>query len=82
MLDITLTNDRERNVHPSGKRSFNLQELAALQGFPPNHSFFGNATSIRKQVGNAVPPVFAKKLFRHLTKSLEASDRELAAYKP
>lgn len=70
------------NLHPSGTRTFTLQELASLQGFPPEHQFFGGSTSIKKQIGNAVPAVFAKILYQHVTKSLEASDRQLAAYKP
>jgi len=70
------------NLHPSGKRTFTLQELACLQGFPPHHQFFGLPTTIRKQIGNAVPAIFAKTLFQHIVKSLEESDRKLAAYQP
>jgi DNA (cytosine-5)-methyltransferase 1 len=68
--------------HPSGKRTFTLFELAALQGFLPTHQFFGTATDIRKQIGNAVPSMFAKALFERITQSLQESDRKIAAYRP
>jgi len=74
------------DLHPSGKRSFKLYELAALQGFLPKHRFFGNKRGsmgqIRTQIGNAVPSMFAKQLFEHIIKSLEKSDRKRAAWKP
>lgn len=70
------------NLHPSGLRSFNLQELAALQGFPPDHQFVGNTTNIKKQIGNAVPSVFAKQLYQHIIRSLRESDRKNAAWRP
>jgi DNA (cytosine-5)-methyltransferase 1 len=68
--------------HPSGKRTFTLFELAALQGFLPTHKFFGTATDIRKQIGNAVPSMFAKALFERIAQSLQESDRKIAAYSP
>lgn len=70
------------NAHPSGKRTFSLFELAALQGFPPTHQFTGNKTEIRRQIGNAVPSMFAKALFQRITQSLEESDARIAAWKP
>jgi DNA (cytosine-5)-methyltransferase 1 len=70
------------NLHPSGRRTFNLFELAALQSFPPRHKFFGTQGSIKKQIGNAVPAVFAKTLFSQIIKSLERSDRRIARYRP
>lgn len=32
------------------------RDLALLQGFPADYKFFGNKTSIHRQIGNAVPP--------------------------
>lgn len=60
------------NYHPSGLRDFTLREYAALLGFPPDHQFVG--TGIKRQIGNAVPPVIAKVLFEHLRKALEEAD--------
>jgi DNA (cytosine-5)-methyltransferase 1 len=36
-------------------RCLTKKELAQIQGFPANHEFCGNETSIVKQIGNAVP---------------------------
>ncbi|KAK5675577.1 hypothetical protein LTS10_011677 [Elasticomyces elasticus] len=70
------------NVHPDGNRSFCLRELACLQTFPPNYSFAGGVGAIRLQIGNAVPPVVARSIFREIVKSLRRSDAEMAAYRP
>jgi DNA (cytosine-5)-methyltransferase 1 len=72
------------NLHPSGERTFNLFELAALQGFPPTHQFDVDATvtDIKKQIGNAVPSMFAKALFEHIALSLQESDRKRASWNP
>lgn len=47
-------------------RKLENEELAVLQGFPNNYKFFGNKGSVRRQIGNAVPPplirAFAKEL--------------------
>ena len=59
-----------------------LFELAALQGFLPTHRFAGTMTDIKKQIGNAVPSMFAKKLFEHINLSLQKSDRMRASWKP
>ena len=42
------------------ERKFTLRELAALQGFPADYPFCGNATSQRRQIGNALPPQVAR----------------------
>ncbi|KAM0698470.1 hypothetical protein Q7P36_001937 [Cladosporium allicinum] len=76
------TGGGKSDLHPSGKRSFTLFELAALQGFLPKHRFYGNKTQIRTQIGNAVPSMFAKQLFEHIIKSLQESDRKRSLWKP
>lgn len=48
------------------------RELAALQGFPLNHVFYG--CEIKKQVGNAVPPIFARRLLESVRRQLERRD--------
>lgn len=48
------------------------RELAALQTFPLQHVFHGQ--EIRRQVGNAVPPVFGKILLGSLRRQLERRD--------
>jgi DNA (cytosine-5)-methyltransferase 1 len=46
-------------------RCLTKKELAQIQGFNANHEFSGNASSIIKQIGNAVPA----KLIEHIVKS-------------
>lgn len=36
-----------------------IDELAALQGFPPDWKWTGTKTQQARQVGNAVPPALA-----------------------
>ena len=43
--------------HPNGKRRMSCRELAAVQSFPLNYKFFGNRSSVYRQIGNAVPPL-------------------------
>lgn len=52
------------------------EELAILQGFPKEYRFYGNKTSVRKQIGNAVPPPVINAFFSQITnnKSLEHSN--------
>jgi DNA (cytosine-5)-methyltransferase 1 len=69
------TNGGDYNCHPSGERAFTLRELAALQGFPHEHFFTGNSAKvIKKQIGNAVPPMIAKIIFNSVRKHLEQAD--------
>lgn len=75
------TSGGEADLHPSGKRSFNLQELAQLAGFPAKHKFVGNKTSIRRQIGNAVPANAATPFFKEIDKCLNEFDKEVAAWK-
>ncbi len=43
-----------------------LDDYRRLQTFPENWHFHGSPTAIRRQIGNAVPPIFAERLGRHL----------------
>lgn len=74
LLPYTITCSGGGNVHWSGERDFTLREYAWLQGFPTGHSFHGGKTDCVRQIGNAVPPNMAKKLFRHIVNWLKVQD--------
>ena len=44
--------------------SLSTQEAARLQSYPPSFKFVGTETSIRRQIGNSVPPMLAKNIAR------------------
>ncbi|ESZ98456.1 hypothetical protein SBOR_1118 [Sclerotinia borealis F-4128] len=72
ILPRTMTTSGGDNWHPSGKRGFTDREFASLQGFPLQHRF--GLTGIKRQIGNAVPPVVAKVLFEGIRKFMEGMD--------
>lgn len=72
ILPRAMTTSGGQNYHPSGKRDLTLREYACLQGFPTGHVFKGNY--VKKQIGNAVPPVVAKVLFGSIKADLEKVD--------
>lgn len=74
LLPYTITCSGGGNVHWSGERDFTVREYAWLQGFPTSHSFHGSKSECVKQIGNAVPPNMAKKLFRHIVNWLKIRD--------
>lgn len=57
--------------HPEQDRAISLREAARLQTFPDTFKFMGNFGQIAEQIGNAVPPLLAKRAADALLKSLE-----------
>ena len=58
--------------HYTGERPCTLREVACLQGFPLNH-FFGKQ-GVRRQIGNAVPPLVMNVLLQNIVKRLRKTD--------
>jgi DNA (cytosine-5)-methyltransferase 1 len=48
-------------------RKLTNEELAILQGFRSDFKFYGGKTSVRKQIGNALPAVISKAFFKELS---------------
>jgi DNA (cytosine-5)-methyltransferase 1 len=46
-------------IHPERNRTLTPREAARIQSFDDDFIFYGNKSSIIKQIGNAVPPLFA-----------------------
>ena len=63
-----------RFIHPTEDRTLTPREAARIQSFSDNFVFYGNKTSICKQIGNAVPPkisYFLARLVKNIMKAEE-----------
>ncbi|KAL8998475.1 MAG: hypothetical protein Q9169_002512 [Polycauliona sp. 2 TL-2023] len=76
-LKNCITTGRSLDTHPSGRRGITDRELACLQSFPLWHKF--GRIGVKKQIGNAVPPVFAEILLSHIRRCLEEADGPVMA---
>jgi DNA (cytosine-5)-methyltransferase 1 len=52
--------------HPSVLRPLSVNEYAALQTFPDDYKFIGKLDDKYRQIGNAVPPLFARAIGEHI----------------
>lgn len=46
-------------IHPERNRTLTPREAARIQSFDDDYVFYGNKSSVIKQIGNAVPPLLA-----------------------
>lgn len=67
-----ITTSGGHQIHPSGTRDFTHREFACLQSFPLQHRF-GN-TSVKKIIGNAVPPLVSKAILKSVKLALMKED--------
>jgi DNA (cytosine-5)-methyltransferase 1 len=63
-------------IHPEQDRVISVREAARFQAFPDHYRFYGTLAEQYKQVGNAVPPMFAEQLgARVLTRLAGKTDK-------
>ncbi len=64
-----------RFIHPDENRTLTPREAARIQSFPDDFVFYGNKTSICKQIGNAVPPKISYFLARYVDNIMKEGTR-------
>lgn len=62
---------RGRFAHPVADRNITMREAARLQSFPDDFIFVGKTVPTAHQVGNAVPPLLARRLGEAVLVALE-----------
>lgn len=62
-------------IHPTQDRGLSVREAARIQSFPDGFRFLGSIGFQQQQVGNAVPPLLAKAVFRAILAQDQRSSR-------
>ncbi|GAB6100647.1 DNA cytosine methyltransferase [Halanaerocella petrolearia] len=60
-----------RFIHPERNRTLTAREAARIQSFDDNYKFLGTKSSIRVQIGNAVPPLMAQVIAKIIKEDIE-----------
>lgn len=73
LIPAHLYKDGLRHIHPDSEqlRTLTVREAARLQTFPDDYIFCGSNTETYKMIGNAVPPLFSRKLALALKEFLD-----------
>ena len=58
-------------------RPYTVRELARIQGFPDSFIFKGKYLQQVVQIGNAIPPIFVKKIFEYIVQILNGDILEI-----
>lgn len=67
LQSLTITGAAAREfIHPTEHRPLTIRECARIQTFPDRYQWVGNSASVIQQIGNAVPPLAAERLAKHL----------------
>ena len=59
------------NNHPYLNRAITPREAARIQSFDDNFIFYGSKVYVRRQIGNAVPPLLAKAIADQISAAFE-----------
>lgn len=61
-------------IHVNRRRRLSVRECAILQSFPDDYEFTGSVNSMYRQVGNAVPPLLARRIAEGIRQALERAE--------
>lgn len=64
------------NNHPFLHRAITPREAARIQSFDDKFVFYGSKVYVRKQVGNAVPPLLAKAIADRIESAYSSKDKK------